>query len=184
MRVVYRQLPPLTLLYARSTGPYADSSREAWRAMSEWLDQRQARGRVKQAYGYFRDDPRRTAPELLRYDACVPLTFGIEPDAGIRRQTSAGGAYTVHIHTGSYGATGALLSQLRTDIVPRRGLSIDYDRPFVAVYLNDPGVTREMHRRTELCIPVLPVRMPLATNDDVAAETNISAIARRIAGRH
>jgi hypothetical protein len=23
-----------------------------------------------------------------------------------------------------------------------------------------------MHRRTELCIPVLPIRMPLSSNDD------------------
>lgn len=182
MRVAYRQLPPVTVLYARSMGAYQDASREAWRVMSGWLDQRQVRGRVKQAYGYFRDDPRRTAPELLRYDACVPLTFGIEPEAGIGRQTLPGGAYAVHIHIGSYAGTGELLSQLRIEIVPRRGLSIDYDRPFVAVYLNDPMVTREMHRRTELCVPVLPVRMPLATKDDVAAETDVSVIARRAAG--
>jgi len=182
VRVAYRQIPPVTALYTRSMGPYQESSREAWRVMSEWLDQRQARGRVKQAYGYFRDDPRRTAPELLRYDACVALTFGIEPDTGIGRQTLPGGAYAVHIHTGSYTETGELLSRLRGDIVPRRGLSVDYDRPFVAIYVNDPGVTCEMHRRTELCVPVLPVRMPLATNDDVEGEREIAVIARRVAG--
>jgi hypothetical protein len=27
-------------------------------------------------------------------------------------------------------------------------------------------VTREVHRRTELCIPVMPMRMPLSSNDD------------------
>ena len=27
-----------------------------------------------------------------------------------------------------------------------RGLSLDYDRPFVTIYLNDPAITREMHR--------------------------------------
>jgi AraC family transcriptional regulator len=174
-------MPPTTVLYARSMGPYRDSSREAWRVMDAWLDRRQARGRVKQAYGYFRDDPARTPPDLLRYDACVPVTFGLEPDAEIRRQTLAGGTYAVHIHVGPYAETGELLSRLHREIVPRRGLSVDYDRPFVAVYLNDPLVTREAHRRMELCIPVLPIQMPLATNDDAEGEMDISAIARRIA---
>ena len=36
----------------------------------------------------------------------------------------------------------------------------------MAIYLNDPAITREVHRRTELCVPVLPVRMPLSSNDD------------------
>ena len=37
----------------------------------------------------------------------------------------------------------------------------------MTIYLNDPSVTREMHRRTELCVPVLPIRMPLSGNDDI-----------------
>jgi hypothetical protein len=61
---------------------------------------------------------------------------------------------------------GEVLSRLHRDIVPKRGLAVDYDRPFVAIHLNDPAITREMHRRTELCVPVNPVRMPLSSNDD------------------
>ena len=37
----------------------------------------------------------------------------------------------------------------------------------MTIYLNDPGITREMHRRTELCVPVIPIRMPLSSNDDI-----------------
>ena len=36
-------------------------------------------------------------------------------------------------------------------------MTVDYDRTILAVYLNDPRVTREAHRRTELCIPVIPI---------------------------
>ena len=64
---------------------------------------------------------------------------------------------------------GELFSRLHREIVPKRGLCVDYDRPFVAIYLNDPAVTREVHRRTELCVPVLPVRMPFSSNDDEEA---------------
>ena len=52
---------------------------------------------------------------------------------------------------------GGLLSQLHRDWVPKQGLAVDYDRPFMAIHLNDPLLTREVHRRTELCIPVLPL---------------------------
>ena len=38
---------------------------------------------------------------------------------------------------------------------------MDYDRPFMAIHLNDPRITREVHRRTELCVPVLPLRQSL-----------------------
>ena len=69
-------------------------------------------------------------------------------------------------HVGSYADAGELFSRLHREIVPKRGLCVDYDRPFVAIYLNDPAVTREVHRRTELCVPVLPVRMPFSSNDD------------------
>ena len=170
MRVTYRYIRPMQVVYARGFGPYQTSSREAWRSMGDWLGRRQARSRVKQGYGYFRDNPRLTAPELLRYDACVPVAFGLEaePDAGIATQTLPGGAYAVHTHVGSYADTGQLFSQLHREIVPKRGLSLDYDRPFLAIHLNDPAITREMHRRTELCVPVLPVRMPLSSNDDEA----------------
>jgi AraC family transcriptional regulator len=168
VRVSYRYIRPLTVVYARSMGPYDVSSREAWRLMNAWLERRGARSRVKQAYGFFRDNPRLTAPELLRYDACVPVNFGFDadPEAGIGRQTLPGGAYAVQTHVGSYADAGELLSRLHREIVPKRGLSVDYDRPFVAIYLNDPTFTREVHRRTELCVPVLPVCMPLSNNDD------------------
>ena len=92
-----------------------------------------------------------------------------EQEARARRRAQlklAGGAYAVHAHVGPYEGTGKLFSQMRRVTVAKRGLSIDFGRPFVAIYLNDPLLTREMHRRTELCIPVVPMRMPLSSNDD------------------
>jgi AraC family transcriptional regulator len=178
VRVTYRSIRPLAVAYARGIGPYEAASREAWATIARWLDQRQARKRVKQAYGFFRDNPRTTAPELLRYDACIPVTaeFDSDPDAGIGRQTLPGGAFAVHTHVGSYADVGELFSQLHSDIVPKRGLFVDYDRPFVAVYLNDPLLTRGAHRRTELCIPVLPIQMPHSSNDDAEVYGRMQAV--------
>jgi DNA gyrase inhibitor GyrI len=168
VKIQNRYVRPLTVLYARSMGPYATATRDAWRTMGCWLDARDARSLMRISYGLFRDNPRTTAPQLLRYDACVPLVFGLEEDAaaGIRRQTLPGGAYAVHTHTGAIEATGAAFSQMRRDEIPARGLQIDSDRPFLAVYLTDPTVTVEKYRRTELCIPVVPILTPIENGDD------------------
>jgi hypothetical protein len=60
-------------------------------------------------------------------------------------------------------------------------MTVDCDRPFMAVYLNDPRVTREVHRRTELCIPVVPIPMALASNND-SHGLDAAALVRRLAG--
>ncbi len=182
VRVAYRYIPPMTVLYVRSVGPYEISSREAWREMSSWLDQRRLRRRVKQVYGILRDDPKLTAAELVRYDACVPVTYGfdVDCDKGIGRQTLLGGAFAVHTHVGTYAKAGKIFSMLHSEIVPKRHLSVDYDRPFMAIYLNDPSVTREVHCRTELCVPVLPICMALPSND--AGDEAVLDIRPQLAG--
>ena len=135
MRVTYRYIRPCAVLYTRSIGAYAASAREAWRVLNGWLEARNARHLYRRGLGIFHDDPTTTAPDALRYDACIVAADGIpeeDPDAGIARQMLAGGAYAVHAHVGPYEGTGKLFSQMRRVTVAKRGLSIDFGRPFVA----------------------------------------------------
>ena len=163
MRVAYRQIRPITVVYTRSTGGYKAAAKDAWERLNAWLAKHQVRRQVKRGFGLFHDNPQTTPLELLRYDACVELATALnaDPEAGIGRQTLSGGTYAVHIHVGAYEPMGELFSQLHRDWVPKQGLAVDYDRPFMAIHLNDPHMTREVHRRTELCIPVLPLRVAL-----------------------
>ena len=64
VRVTYRYVRPLSVLYARALGPYDQSTPQAWATMAAWLDQHNARRLVKRAYGFIRDNPRTTPPEL------------------------------------------------------------------------------------------------------------------------
>src|SRR5262245_61778414 len=111
VRVAYRHFLPVTVFYTRGLGPYAHSAPRAWQAMARWLEEHQARRRAKQAFGLLRDDPKTTAPELLRYDACVPVMLDVDPPLapGIGRQMLPGGAYAVHTHVGPYDEVGSLL---------------------------------------------------------------------------
>jgi AraC family transcriptional regulator len=170
VKVVYQTIRPLTVLYARAAGPYATGTTEAWQVMGRWLDARNARPHMRVSYGLFRDNPRRVAAELLRYDACIPLVMGLEddPDAGIHRQLLPGGAFAVYTHVGSLEQTGRLFSELYREEIPSRGMQPDDERPFLAVYRTDPTVTREQFQRTELCVPVLPLPISHANNDEEA----------------
>lgn len=112
MRVAYRYIRPVTVIYARGTGRYETAAKEAWQKLSHWLAVHEARRQVKRAFGLFRDNPQITAPELLRYDACVDLTPGQDDETagGICRQTLGGGTHAVHTHVGSYDSLGSLMS--------------------------------------------------------------------------
>lgn len=182
MRVTYRYIRPASVVFARSLGPYGTSARDAWDTLSRWIDGHGLRTQVKRGFGVFRDNPLVTDEDVMRYDACIEGLPGIEadPQAGIGWQTLPGGAHAVYTHVGGYGPTGDLFSQLHREWVPKRGLVVDYDRPFVAIYLNDPKITRKVHRRTELCVPVLPIKMPVAGND-YDEDINFVASARAIA---
>ena len=174
----------MTVVYARGTGPYWSAAADAWARLDRWLGEHKKRRQIKRGFGLFHDNPQITAPELLRYDACVELMtcLDAEPAAGIGRQTLSGGTYAVHTHIGSYAPMGGLLSELHREWVPKQGLVVDYDRPFMAVYLNDPQITREVHRRTELCIPVLPLREQLPADAHGEDEQAGSAMTLRAAG--
>lgn len=167
MKIAYRYVRPLTVLYVRALGPYVTSTRSAWQTMGDWLDAQGARPSMRVSYGVFHDNPRTTAPELLRYDACIPFVAGLEAgeNALVRRQVLRGGAFAVCTHVGAIEETGAIFSDMHRKGIPARGITVAQDRPFLAAYLTDPTVTPEKHRRTELCVPVVPTRMPVASND-------------------
>jgi AraC family transcriptional regulator len=182
VRVAYRHIRPVTVIYVRGSGPYATATVDAWRKLNDWLAAHDARRQVKRAFGVFLDNPQTTPDELMRYDACVQMSPGwvADQDGCIGRQTLGGGTFAVHTHVGSYDALGELFSDLHRAFVPRQGLSVDYDRAFMAIHLNDPRVTREMHRRTEVCVPVMP--LPLALTAEADGQDDLAATGLRAAG--
>lgn len=167
MRLIYQNMRPSSVLYARAHGAYDSSTRRAWKTMGAWLDRHKARSRMRVSYGLFHDNPTVTAPELLRYDACIPLLPDLDFDEtdGISRRYLAGGGYAVHTHVGSHEETGQIFSIMRRKVVAERGLTVDFHRPFMRIYLTDPTITAGVLCRTSICVPVLPISFPIAGND-------------------
>ena len=79
VRVVYRYIRPLTVVYARGIGPYAARQPQAWRQLNAWLAQHQVRRQVKRGFGLFHDNPKSRRP------SCCAMTHAWADDRPRRR---------------------------------------------------------------------------------------------------
>lgn len=150
-------LRPLNVAYVRVNGAYANSAKEAWTRMFAWLNESGMIRSVGTGYGLLLDDPRVTDAHKCRYDACVELLedFGrkLPDEFGIRRLP--GGAYARDRHkTGNVGL-GSVISHLRNDWAPSRGLAVDARRPVIEIYLDNPQLVGEDKCRVDVCLPVV-----------------------------
>lgn len=101
-------LKPTILISLRRTGPYGKDSLppfsdndRCWSALEAWA---KARGApyLREAWGFYPDDPNITPREALRADICLPVTGDVEVDGPVRRLAFEGGAYAVIEHLGPY----------------------------------------------------------------------------------
>lgn len=154
--VSIRFIAPVKLAFVRKRGPYTQCVPEAWRILLAWLD---ARGHIQTAdrgYGLAHDDPQTTLPDQIRYDAAVamPPTWHEEDARFVRVKHFDGGAYTVQRHVGSYAGLGRIVSHVRHEEVPRKGLRLDPARPLLCIYHSDPRVVAPAEQLTDICLPI------------------------------
>ena len=92
MSVSVRELPPYHVAYMRYVGPYgAHGIPETWTRFDKWMEACGLRpeGRVTVGVGY--DDPRITAAEQCRYDACVVVPADFQADRRVSVMDLPGG---------------------------------------------------------------------------------------------
>lgn len=153
--IVY--IRPRELIFVRATGPYETSARRAWEGMFALIDSNRWSSGDTCGYGLTLDDPRITAPEKCRYDACIALSTleGRTIPAHVQTRWLPGGAYARRRHNGSYKLMGQHIHTLRDEWIPNNGLSVDPTRPFLEIYLDDVRVVKESELRAECCLPVV-----------------------------
>lgn len=154
MQVTLIDRPATTVAYFRHLGPYGEPIARFWQevyvpwAVINKLGPHHAR------YGISHDDPRITAPEHCRYDACAEVPADFVLTGGALLQTIPGGKYAVlHFH-GSVAQVGAAWAALLRDWLPSSGLQLDA-RPCFEYY---PQGAVDDHAsglfECEICIPV------------------------------
>jgi AraC family transcriptional regulator len=91
------------------------------------------------AYGIAYDSPQLTAPELLRYHACVPCPVEQELPAPLFRARIPEGRYAVFAYSGAVAGVESTYHAIYADWFPRSSLAPD-DFTAVDHYLNDGPV--------------------------------------------
>ena len=103
--------------------------------------------------GICHDDPEATAPEEIRYDACVAVDSSFEPEGEIQVQVIAGGEYAVTTHVGPYDQLEETYAALCGQWLPQSGRELR-SCPCFEIYLNDPEGTEPEELITDVHLPL------------------------------
>jgi len=147
-----RQRPATTVAFVRHTGPYAAVG-AAWGKLCAFAGPRRLLGPKTAYIGISRDDPKLTASEQLRYDACITLDREFTPTGEIGTQTIPGGLYAVFVHSGPYENFSATYDAIYRDWLPGSGKQLR-DEPAFELYLNTPENTPPADLCTEIWVPL------------------------------
>jgi len=147
-----RQRPDTQVAFVRHVGPY-DAVGAAWQKLYAFAGPRQLLGPATPHVGISRDDPKLTASEQLRYDACITLNREVAPSGEIGVQTIAGGRYAVFLHCGPYEDYPVTYDGIYRDWLPNSGESLR-NEPAFECYLNTPETTPPADLRTEIWVPL------------------------------
>jgi AraC family transcriptional regulator len=147
-----RNRPETKVIFVRHTGPYA-SVGEAWGKVCGFAAQHGLTGPGNLAIGVSRDDPKITASQQLRYDACVTIDRDVTPSGEVGVQTLPGGRYAMFVHRGPYELFQTTYDAIYGDWLPQSGEQLR-DEACFEVYLNAPENTPPAELRTEIWIPL------------------------------
>ena len=152
MKVDIKNIEQMRVAFVRHVGPY-DQVGKAWDRLCMHLGKAGHLGAGSQFIGICYDDPDVTAPEKIRYDACITVDESFEPEGDVAVQTIGGGEYAVTTHFGPYNTLGQTYQKLFGQWL----LQSDHElrsQPCMEFYLNDPESTEPEDLLTDICLPL------------------------------
>jgi AraC family transcriptional regulator len=146
------QIPSMRLAYIRHVGPYQEVG-PVWQRLVFWaIGRGLLQGPVKMV-GLAYDDPAKTPPDQIRYDAAITVSESVQPEGEVAIQDFAGGTYLVATHRGPYEQLGETYQKLMGEWLPaterERGVG-----PCLEFYLNSPQNTRSADLLTDVYLPL------------------------------
>jgi len=155
MDVEIKRLEPVRVAFVRHVGPYNEVG-AAWEKLCARLGAEGMLGPGTKFVGICHDDPEVTAPERIRYDACVTVDDDFEGEGEIGAQTVGGGEYAVTTHVGPYDKLGQTYARLYGQWLPQSGRE-PRSQPSLEFYLNDPESTDPEDLLTDIYAPLKPL---------------------------
>jgi AraC family transcriptional regulator len=154
MKVEIKNIEKMRVAFVRHVGPY-DQVGKAWDRLCTTLGKAGYLGSGSQFIGISYDDPDVTAPEKIRYDACITVDESFESEGDIAVQTIGGGEYAVTTHFGPYTELSQTYRKLFGQWLLDSGREPGSE-PCIEFYLNDPDGTEPEDLLTDICLPLKP----------------------------
>lgn len=148
-------LPPMRVAFIRHVGPYGEVG-PVWDRLCAALGSQGLLGPDAKILGLSHDDPCITAPDKLRYDACVTVGESFTPSGEIGVQVIPGGDYAVLTHFGPYARLNDTYTRLIGEWLPRSGRELRSASCF-EIYLNTPENTEPEELLTDIHAPLEPI---------------------------
>ena len=152
MDISITNFAPLRVACVRHIGPYQECA-PAWATLLAWAGPRGLLGADTVCLGVGHDDPAMTAPEHLRYDACIVIPDGTRADGGIAIQVLPGGDHAVAVHRGPYTRLSEVYIEIMGRWLPGQGRRLGRGSPY-EIYRNNPQTTPAADLLTEVRIPL------------------------------
>lgn len=153
--VEVKELPALTVAYARHVGPY-NQINEAFVRLYRWAGPRGLLGEQTLHLATYHDDPDVTPTDKLRSSACISVPEGTAVDGDIGLMSIPGGSFAVGHFEIAVEQFGAAWNALMGEWLPSSGYQPD-DRMCYEVYLNDREKHPEKKFIVDICEPVKPL---------------------------
>lgn len=154
-RIVERT--PTRVLFVRRQGPYADSAPAAWAALMRTVSWRLWLHFPTEMIGLCHDDPEITAPEKVRYDACLHLRRTLAPRGELAERTIPGGRHAVFLHRGPHDRLVETYDRIYGSWLPGSVEELG-EAPAFEVYLDHPERTPAEKLRTLIHLALTPTR--------------------------
>ncbi len=155
MKAEIVQLDKITGIAARGVGKYDEIAAEAWGRIMKFAYGNKHMNNDVRRFGVSHDDPNVTAPDKIRYDACLDINVDISESDNLRKFSIAGGKYAKFMHKGSYDGLASSYANIFNQWLPESGYELRAD-PCFDLYLNkDPRRTKPENLKTEIYIPLL-----------------------------
>ncbi|MBU1041478.1 MAG: AraC family transcriptional regulator [Proteobacteria bacterium] len=153
MNVRIENLPDLSILKVRQTGPYMESATRAWGMLCAWAGPKGLLGPETWFIGISHDDPQVTKPEDIRYDAAITRAREVATEPPVEAETLPGGEYAIITHQGPHENLEATYAHIMGQWMPASGRDFR-DTPWFEVYRNDPATTPPDQLLTDIHIPL------------------------------
>lgn len=154
--VEVKDLPEMTVAYARHIGPY-DQIPEAFERLGRWAGPRGLYAVPgHKSLAVYHDNPDNTEESKLRSSACVTVAAGTPVSGDINLMAIPGGKYAVARFEIAPDQFGEAWDALMGEWFPSSGWQPD-DRMCFEVYIQDPADNPQGHFVVDICEPVRPL---------------------------